>query len=620
MFGSSFVLGGRRRIGVCCSPHTVSCVALVSSIVVCVPGCGDSTGETPNPPTDTTTAPQPGETNSGEPVQPLQPSTSPNPSVAPSTPTDGTATDATNTNPPALPTGSDSPTSPANPSIPVSPISETPDTTTTDPTGPEPELPVFTTLKEAGAAVNRLIGVALNESPLANDATYREIAAREFDYVTAENAMKWEPLQPSSSSSYSWSNADAIVQFAQDNSQLVKGHTFVWYMQNPTWASNLSADALRTAMQNHIRATMTRYKGKVRAWDVVNEAVDTDAATGYRENVFWQALGPDYVEEAFRYADEVRKEIDPDVLLFYNEIGIERIGPKSDFAYQMLKDLVANGVPIDGIGLQSHVSTHRYPSEADLRTNLERFGKLGLRVNISEVDVRDTVLPGNAAQRSLAQRIAYQQIVAACVLEPTCEAITFWGFTDAYSWLLDEGSFEPLLFTADYQKKPAYLGVLDGLRGKLPARGENLLMNGQFTANGENWSSRGGQLTVGAADDRQGNAACIDGRTGAADGLVQEGLLARAPNGGPMSFSAWVRASADSTVDASILVEESGAAATESNVATIRVKASTWTALTGYLAVGFNGVATSLGLKVHGPEGGVQLCVADVTLQPLRVE
>jgi endo-1,4-beta-xylanase len=479
---------------------------------------------------------------------------------------------------------------------------------------------MYATLKEAGAAVGKLIGVALNETPLMSDDTYRRLAAQEFDYVTAENAMKWEALQPSSASEYSWENADEIVQFAQDNGQAIKGHTFVWYMQNPTWASSLSADDLRAAMQNHIRATMTRYQGKVRAWDIVNEAVDTDAATGYRENLFWQALGPGYVEEAFRYADEVRKEVDPDALLFYNEIGIERIGPKSDFAYQMIKDLLDKGVPIDGIGLQSHVSTHRYPSEADLRANLQRFGELGLRVNISEVDARDTLLPGSAEAQAFAQRIAYQQIVAACVLEPKCESITFWGFTDAYSWLLDEGEFNPLLFTPDYQKKPAYQGVLDGLRGKLPVRGSNLLTNADFTSGAEAWTAAGGELTVAVADGREGNAACVDARTGPSDGLVQTGLLDKAPNGGPMALSAWVRADVDSTVDASLLLETSGEAPTESNIATIRVSANTWTAISGYLGVGFESAPTSLGLKLHGPESDVQLCVTEVALQPLSVE
>lgn len=491
--------------------------------------------------------------------------------------------------------------------------------TTTDATETSPA-PSFISLKQAAAAAGRLVGVALNEAPLGSDGMYREVAAREFDYVTAENAMKWQPLQPSSASEYNWTDADAIVQFAEDNGQFVKGHTFVWYMQNPEWAEGLSAEQLRTAMQNHIRATMTRYRGKVRAWDVVNEAVDTDAATGYRENIFWQALGPTYVEEAFRYADEVRREIDPEVLLYYNEIGIERIGPKSDFAYQMTKELLAKGVPIDGIGLQSHVSTHRYPSEDDIRANLRRFGELGLSVNISEVDVRDTVLQGSAEARELAQRIAYQQIVAACVLEPKCEAITFWGFTDAYSWLLDEGDFAPLLFTSDYQKKPAYQGVLDGLSGKLPVRGENLVSNGDFAAGIEGWSASIGQLSVIAVEERSGMAACVDGRQAPEDGLVQTGLLSKSPNGGPMSFSAWVYAAEDSTVDASLLIEEAGAEPLESNVATIAARANTWTALTGYLGVGFQGTPTSLGVKLHGPASGVQLCVAEVALRPLSVE
>lgn len=584
----------------------------VYSCTTCLTACGGPA----NPDAATTTA----TTSTVAPPVTAPGTVTPGPAVAPGIPSQpGTPPVVPGQPAPVVPP-SVSPlpvTPPGTPRTPVPPGSET---APPAPIPPGTPAPAFATLKEAGAAAKRLIGVAIDETPLASDESYRQVAALEFDYVTAENAMKWEPLQPSSAAQYSWENSDAIVQFAQDSQQTLKGHTFVWYMQNPSWAEALSAEELRTAMQNHIRTTMTRYAGKVRAWDIVNESVDVDAATGYKENIFWEKLGPGYVEEAFVYADQVRQEVDPGTLLFYNEIGIERIGPKSDFAYEMIKALVEKGVPIDGVGFQSHVSTHRYPSEADLRNNLRRFAELGISVNISEVDVRDTMLPGTPESRALAQRIAYQQIVGACALEPACEGITFWGFTDNYSWLLDEGDFYPLLFDGSYQKKPAYLGVLDGLAGKLPVRGTNLLTNAAFAEGATAWSVSSGTLTVAAATDREGNAACVDGRAATGDGLVQTDLLGKAPSGGPMSFSAWVRASADATVDASLLLEETGTAATESNIATIKVKANTWTALSGYLGVGFAAAPVSLGLKIHGPEANVQVCVADVALQPLSVE
>lgn len=588
-------------------------LAATSGLVAACGGGNGNVDETPivNPPAPPGSLPAVTPSTPAEPGAPTPPGV--NPPAPPGSPPPGL------TPPPVSPVPGVTPT-PITPGTPVPP-GTSPPTPPGDP-GVPPGTPAtqFATLKEAGAAAGRLIGVALGETPLASDTTYQEIAAREFDYVTAENAMKWQSLQPNSATEYSWEDADAIAQFAAEHAQVIKGHTFVWYMQNPDWTADVSADELRTAMQNHIRETMTHYQGKIRAWDVVNEAVDTDAATGYKENIFWEKLGPGYVEEAFVYADQVRKELDPNVLLFYNEIGIERIGPKSDFAYQMIKTLVEKGVPIDGIGFQSHVSTHRYPSEADLRNNLRRFAELGISVNISEVDVRDTVLQGSAEARALAQRIAYQQITGACALEPACEAITFWGFTDNYSWLLDEGDFNPLLFDTSYQKKPAYQGVMDGLSGRLPIHGASILSNGNFADGATAWTASTGTVAVATADGRDGNAACIDGRAATTDGLVQTDLLSKVPNGGPLSISAWVRAGADATVDASLIVEESGNAAVESNVATIKVKANTWTALSGYLGLGFAGTPTSVGFKIHGPEANVQLCVADVALEPLSVE
>ncbi|HEX2733584.1 MAG TPA: endo-1,4-beta-xylanase [Polyangiaceae bacterium] len=471
-------------------------------------------------------------------------------------------------------------------------------------------------LKAAALAAGRLLGTAVDETALTNDPQYRATLAAEFDYVTPENATKWGPLEPTASN-YDWTHADAIVQFARDNQMAVKGHTFLWYQQNPSWVStSLSASELQSAIKSHIQTTMTHYQGLVRAWDVVNEAVDTETESGYKDNIFFETLGPDYIADAFRWA----READPDALLFYNEIGIERVGEKSDFAYQMLSDLLAQGVPIDGIGFQSHVSTHRYPSDTDLRANLARFAALGLRVNISEADVRDTVMPGSAEARALAQRIAYQQITAACVLEPACEGITLWGFTDEYTWLQQEGDFNPLVFTRDYQNKPAYQGVLDGLRGLLPKRGNNLLRNSDFAAGVNEWTTNAGSLSVAAASGRDGNAACVDGRSAAGDGLVQSELLNQLSDGGPFAFSAWVRADMSSELDASLLIAEQDKDPREFNIATTYADAGTWVELSGYLGLGFEATPLSVGLKVYGPAAQVQLCVADVVLQPLTVE
>lgn len=522
------------------------------------------------------------------------------------------------------------PSAPSTPSVGTSPSQDDADTATPPaPPGPEPadggaggtgggdapvDRPSFANLRQAAAAAERLVGAAVDVSAL-EGSSYAEVLAREFDYVTPENASKWGPLAPSSSS-YDWSGTDAIVDFAATHQQQVKGHTLIWHLQYPDWlSSSMSAGELRDAIQRHIETTLERYRGRMRAWDVVNEAVDVSTDSGYTQSIFYEKLGPEYIADAFRWA----RAADPELLLFYNEIGIERLGEKSDFTYQMIKDLVEQGVPIDGIGLQSHISTHRYPSETDLRANIRRFADLGLIVNLSEVDARTRGFSGDQQTRWLAQRIAFAQVVGSCVVEPGCEAVTFWGFTDNTSWLNDEGPQDPLLFDSNYMPKPAYDGAMDGFAGVLPVRGANLLSNGDFADGSQHWSASSGELSVGATLGVDENAACLGGRVTEADGLVQRELSSALASGGPMAFSARVRVDAPSTVDAALLVEQAGTAAQELNIASRLIEAGAWLELSGYLGLGFEDTPTSIELKLHGPPSGVELCVTDVKLQPLSM-
>ena len=192
------------------------------------------------------------------------------------------------------------------------------------------------------------------------------------------------------------------------------------------------------------------------AWDVVNEAVSDDGA-GLRDTVFRQKLGDGYIAEAFRLA----REVDPAALLFYNDYGGEGMGAKSNRIFELLRSLLADGVPIDGVGLQMHVSANSRPSDASIAANMRRLADLGLRVHISEMDVKVNGVAGSTDQKLDAQKSAYKSIVAVCLAEPRCEAVPFWGVTDAHSWIAGD---TPLLFDAQYAPKPAYAGVLDALR------------------------------------------------------------------------------------------------------------------------------------------------------------
>ena len=315
-------------------------------------------------------------------------------------------------------------------------------------------------LRDAAGASGRLVGAALFSSRLGSDASYTGAAGRHFNYVTAEWEMKWDPVQKTPGV-FDFSGADRIVEFAEERGMRVKGHALVWHGATPAWVTALSPPELRIAVEDHIRTVAGRYRGRVWAWDVVNEAID-DAQPGLRSTVFSRGLGSDYVAEAFRLA----RQADPEAQLIYNDYGGEGLNRKSNDVYNLVRDLKQRGL-VDGVGLQMHVSAASLPSIADIAVNIRRLAALGLQVNISEMDVRVRDVPGDTAAKLERQRQVYRDVVAACVAEPRCEAITLWGFTDAHSWI--DGFFgpdDPLLFDDQYRAKPAFFGVQDAFLGR----------------------------------------------------------------------------------------------------------------------------------------------------------
>jgi Beta-1,4-xylanase len=311
-------------------------------------------------------------------------------------------------------------------------------------------------LRAAGSARGKLVGTAI-QSGLLGDARYRGVVDRDFDYLTAEFEMKWNVIETSRGIN-NFSAGDAIVAYAEMRGAQVKGHTLVWHGSVPGWVNALPAADLRGALEDHIRAVAAHYRGRVLAWDVVNEAV-ADDGSGLRDTVFRQTLGDQYIADAFRLTHEA----DPEALLFYNDYGGEGMGSKSNRIYELLKGLKAQGVPVDGVGLQMHISANSRPSDLNIAANMRRLADLGLLVNISEMDVRISSVPGSPQARDEAQKSAYHAVVALCVMEPRCHAVTFWGFTDAHTWISGDN---PLLYDQQYAPKPAYSGVLDALSGR----------------------------------------------------------------------------------------------------------------------------------------------------------
>ena len=303
-----------------------------------------------------------------------------------------------------------------------------------------------TTLGAQAAASGRYFGTAVSASKL-GDGTYVSILDREFNMITPENEMKWDTTEPSRGN-FNFGPADQIVSHAQAHGQRMRGHTLVWHSQLPSWVSSITdANTLRSVMDNHITQEMTHYKGKIYAWDVVNEAF-ADGSTQHRSSVFQNVLGNGFIEEAFRTA----RGVDSAAKLCYNDYNIEDWNAaKTQGVYSMVKDFKSRGVPIDCVGFQSHFGSGGPPS--NFQTTLSNFAALGVDVQLTELDI---------AQAGTTQ---YSNTVKDCMNVSRCAGITTWGIRDSDSWRSGDN---PLLFDASGNKKPAYDAVLSALGGGTP--------------------------------------------------------------------------------------------------------------------------------------------------------
>jgi endo-1,4-beta-xylanase len=302
------------------------------------------------------------------------------------------------------------------------------------------------TLGSAAAAKGRYFGTAVAANHLGESA-YAGTLDREFNAVTPENEMKWDATEPTRNT-FTFGAADQIAAHAQGQGMKLRGHTLVWHSQLPSWVSGLGASDLRTAMNNHITQVMQHYKGKIYAWDVVNEAFQDGTSGARRSSPFQDKLGNGFIEEAFRTA----RTADPDAKLCYNDYNTDGVNAKSNAVYAMVKDFKARGVPIDCVGFQSHFNSAS-PVPSDYQANLQRFADLGVDVQITELDIEGS---------GTAQAGNYANVVKACLAVTRCTGITVWGITDKYSW---RSSGTPLLFDSNYAAKPAYTAVLTTLGG-----------------------------------------------------------------------------------------------------------------------------------------------------------
>jgi len=309
------------------------------------------------------------------------------------------------------------------------------------------------------------MGAALNVSLLKSNNNYRNLIIKEFNSVTAENAMKFASLHPSKDT-YTWSDADYLIDFANANGMRVHGHTLNWYKSLPDWVNNFQGTTAEweNLLKTHIQTVIGHFKGKVASWDVVNEAINDDGKI--RNSIWVQKLGVDYIGRAFQYAHEA----DPNALLFYNDYGHEFGPTKRTAILNLVNSLKSKGIPIDGIGLQMH--TRVTQTDANLATAITTAAATGLKVHISEIDI--ALNPDNTAGATYTTALADQQaakykaIVKAYNSIPKAQqfGITQWNVTDADSWIPSNYNRPdwPLPFDAQYQRKPAYQGILDGIK------------------------------------------------------------------------------------------------------------------------------------------------------------
>lgn len=329
------------------------------------------------------------------------------------------------------------------------------------------------------------IGTAIGNARMMNPpAGFHDLVAREFNAMTMENDMKWERIRPQPDQ-WVWENADAFIEFCEAHNMFAVGHVLVWHSQTPDWVFNdasgqpLSRDALLARMKEHIDTLAGRYRGRIHAWDVVNEAVDEDK--GWRQSPWFKQIGPDFVDHAFKYA----RAAAPEAHLLYNDYNMHNPG-KRQFVVDMVKHFKKTGVPIDGIGMQGHVGMG-YPDIAEFEHSIEAYAATGCAVHITELDL--DVLP--VAWQHMGAEISanfeysdelnpYPNGLPADVQDALTERyvewfklflkhrdkiarVTFWGTGDSESWKNDfpvRGRTNyPLLFDRNYKRKPAYDAV-----------------------------------------------------------------------------------------------------------------------------------------------------------------
>lgn len=327
-------------------------------------------------------------------------------------------------------------------------------------------------LRAHAEAHGLLVGCAVVPEKFQSEPEYASTVANQANIVVAERSMKWAALRPAPDR-FDFQGADELVAFAQEHGQKVRGHNLCWHEALPTWfAGTVNKDNARKFLTEHIQAVAGRYKGRIHSWDVVNEAVDVDSGRpdGLRQTPWLEFIGPEYLDIAYRTA----READPRALLTYNDYAIETDAPKQVSKREQVMKLVQGfekrGVPIDAVGVQSHLSaTDPLPGNG-LREFVSELRRMNLQVFVTEMDVNESKLEGPEEERDAVVRRIYRNYAGMMLTEPNVTAFLTWGITDRYTWLNRPKWRRPdglpqrcLPLDADYRPTPAFFGLRDAI-------------------------------------------------------------------------------------------------------------------------------------------------------------
>lgn len=320
-------------------------------------------------------------------------------------------------------------------------------------------------LKTAAGTKNLLFGAAAMASTLQSDPAFADQVAQQCNLLVPENDLKWDTVEPSPGV-FNFAPGDYLADFTAQNGMKLRGHCLVWHYQIPSWAGR-GTDVLHQ-LTSHITTTVSHFAGLMHSWDVVNEAVEPNdgRSDGLRNTVWLQALGPSYIDTAFRTAAAA----DPNAMLVYNDYGLEGDGyntsARRKAVLNLLSGMKSRGVPVHALGMQAHLSGNSFDADS-LSSFMKQVASLGLKILITELDVTDKNFAADITTRDNAVANDYYKFLSTVLKQPAVEAVLTWGLSDRYTWLSqvsarsDGQPVRPLPLDSDLKLKPAAWAIID---------------------------------------------------------------------------------------------------------------------------------------------------------------